>query len=131
MITPVGSVQTACTPSVTEREVSRETFPYRIATIVAPHSPLGVFEYVIEIDLGAGWESAAPLQAPPLRLSSGESKEIPIFAPREKPRYQLRTVDWRPIPGQLKESDRSLVQPLLESSIEQVRLSASLALRHL
>ena len=131
MIAASQAVRETVTPAVAQSEVTSSTYPYLLATVTAPASPLGDFVYELEIDHGAGWQPATELRAGPVHLRSGQSRRIPVYGLSRQTRYRLRTHAWEASEAQLRGRQSSELLPLLSCSVPGVRQGALMALHQL
>lgn len=131
MIHPRRGVLVFVTPAVAQQQVTSTTYPYMMATVTAPSSPLGEFAYELEIDDGHGWLSPASLWGGTIDLRSGQSKDVPIYALSGRVRYRLRTKSWEAQPSQLHGVQPTALLPLLSAAVSGVREGAQLVLHHL
>lgn len=131
MIASNGGVLDIVAPTVVETEVTSHSYPYLLALVSAPASPLGEFVYELEVDYGGGWEPPAGHSGKPVALRSGQRKKVPIYGLSGPIRYRLRTLTWEPDLAQLHGMPRSALLPLLDATLPRVREAANLALHHL
>ena len=131
MLDSSGRVLKFVQPVVHQGKAHGNPYPVRWDDVGIPRSPLGAFEYSIEMNFGGGWFPVDTSTNGNGLPRSGDHVRVPIISPDSSVEVRLVTRAWSVSPDQLRGVQREDLQAYFESDIPGVRESAFDALTRL